>query len=203
MQSFKGIEIFRRIKTGMELSNGLSTSNGALASMLKKSMKTFKTILLCLVVMVTCSTILSTAGCRSLRPAHESIISDSTKIEKSVTPRDTTFKTPTATVTVAVHVSTPCPELKNLNVDVTKDHARLTVKMDGDTLKAKCHCDTLAIRATLYDTFEKHSRVTASKTTKTVTVEVVPNAVKFFAWSGGVFWFIILMTGLYFIAKKT
>ncbi len=149
--------------------------------------------------MVTCSTILSTAGCRSLRPAQERIVHDTVKVERTITIRDTVLKAAPASVSVAVNA--PCPELKNLSVDRTHKHARLTLRMDGDSLKANCLCDTNAIRAQLINTHEKQSRSRTETLTRTVREKYVPWWVKFLAWSGGIMWPLILW-GLYVKLSK-
>lgn len=143
-------------------------------------------------IVVTCSTIFSTAGCSLLRSAREKVVHDTTFIERTVTVRDTILKAAPAAVTYAVQV--PCPELKQFTpVKKQFKHATLEMKVRGDSLQVDCKCDTAAIAAKLFDTHTKkeHSRTEVS--TRIVEKKYVPAFVNFLAWSGGVFWILFLL----------
>lgn len=168
--------------------------------MQKKNMRVFKNILFCLAVMVTCSIILSTAGCRVLRPANERIVHDTVQVEKVIVKRDTVLKAGPASVSVAVHV--PCPDQDFKPVERLFKHAKLTLRKEGDSLKADCFCDTNAIKAQLVNTYEKKNQSRTETSTRTVRERYVPGPIIFLAWSGALFWGIVIVAVTYIITKK-
>lgn len=159
-------------------------------------MQAFKKIAICIGVLVTCSTIFSTAGCRLLRPAPEKIVHDNVTNTITRTERDTVLVTKKATVTMTVQL--PCPEAgKTFDPLIKKNvNALLKLAVIGNTLTADCECDTVALKAKLYDTFQKSSHIRTETSTRTVEVKYVPGWVKFLAWSGGIFWPLFLL-GVY------
>lgn len=164
-------------------------------------MKVFKKIVIGLFVLVTCSTILSTAGCRSLRPAQERIVNDSTSTTTTTKERDTTFKTPSSRATLTVEVKVPCPDQEPVmvierKVQKKQGNAILNLAVKGTSVTADCFCDTLAIKAKIRDTYQKSSHVKRETNTRTVEVKYVPGWVNFLAWSGGLFWPLFLL-GVY------
>lgn len=142
-------------------------------------------------IMVTCSTIISTAGCRSLRPALE--IHDTTIVERTITIHDTVFKTAPASVRTTLAV--PCPDQfkKDFKPSSNRNkNATVKTSMVGDSLQIDCECDTIAIRAQLKNIYEKTDHNRTEVATRTVENNV-PGFVKFLAWSGGIFWVLILI----------
>lgn len=110
-------------------------------------------------------------------------IVDSVTIEQTVEIRDTVFLVPSDSVQWSISLSDlqAGKELKK-----NEQRASLTLSLDGDTLRAKCECDTAKIVAQIKDTKTKeaHTRQTESVTVK--KVPFVPMWVKVFAILGGV-----------------
>ena len=168
-------------------------------------MKLLKFICVCVCTMVTCSTILSTAGCKS-HPALERIVRDTVRLTKTVYIHDTVFKTPAASVNAATRIKDPQVK-KELTRDLKKPlsksfkNATATAKMKGDSLIVNCKCDTLAIKAKLKETFEQEYHSNTETDKDTVQVKYVPGIVKFFAWCGGLFWALLIGFSAYKIYK--
>lgn len=156
-----------------------------------------------MITMVSCSAILSTVGCKS-QSTLERTIHDTLRIEKTVTLRDTVFKTDSAAVRTALSV--PCPDFKTdfKPVSKTVKNAKLTTELVSDSLVINCKCDTLAIVAQIRDTKEKQYHSRSEKETKKAKPEkYIPGYVQFLAWSGGVFWVLLLLGIYYKHFKKT
>lgn len=161
-------------------------------------MRTFKTIIGCVCVMVSCSIILSTAGCKA-HSALEKTTHDTVKVERVVTYRDTVFKS--TPVAVETYVSIPCPDFKMKPITKQNQHAKLTVKQVGQILGFECMCDTVAIKAQVREVVEKEYRSHQEFEQKTIEVKYVPGWVKFFGWSGAAFWLLVLIAVVLFIYK--
>lgn len=147
---------------------------------------------MCVSMMLTCSSIISTAGCKS-HPALERTIHDTVRVDRTVTVRDTVLKT--EPVTVTSYLSIPCPDMVVTPIVKQQKHAKLTIKQVGQILGVECLCDTASIKAQLRDTYEKEYHARWMEQTKTVTKETkyIPWWAKFLLWSGVLFWIIIII----------
>lgn len=158
-------------------------------------MKLLKIILVCVSVVMSCSIILSTAGCKS-QSALGITIHDTLKVEKTIVVRDTVFKTIPTAVKTTLYI--PCPEFKKkfkTSLNQFKN-VKQRATMVGDSLQINCLCDTLAIKAQLINTYEKTYRSKIEATKETVRIKYVPDWVKFFAWCGAAFWLIVLIKSI-------
>lgn len=154
-------------------------------------MKTlFKVILVCVPAVMFCSITLLTAGCKS-QSALERTVTDTLRIEKKVTVRDTILKTTPVTATSSLTI--PCPDVVVKPQVIRKGPVKLTVKQVGQILGFECLCDTQYIKAALRDTYEKQYHSKTDYQVKTEYKKYIPGYVKFFAWSGVALWLLVII----------
>lgn len=138
------------------------------------------------------------SSCASLRPVKETVIYDTVRVDNQVVIRDTIIKSVRATVTDTFEV--PCPEM-NLNISRQSGHAKLRVNITGGQGSAECICDSTEIRAQIRDHYEKIYHARGEKKTRIITKKYVPKWIKFLAWSGAIFYLLLLIIIIWKIKK--
>lgn len=150
-------------------------------------MKKFKALILSLTIAVM---MFAAVGCKTSIPTVQTL-HDSIYVTKTVTVTDTVFKTTPA----GVSVSFPCDSIKKTLNPVSKQfkNARITITEKDGVVTADCYCDTVAIKAQLQHVFETEYRARSQLSTITKTEQYTPKFTLFLAWSGAVFWIILIV----------
>lgn len=146
-------------------------------------LKTFFSFVLLAVVSLLL--ILTLGGCckKTVAPIAGTVTTDSIITDRTIVPRDTTIFTPA----VGVGMVIPLAEIKSglKPIETKNKQASVKVTLEGKSLNIDCNCDTLAIRATLYDMYESSLRKQQTINTIVREVKYIPLVVKLLAWIGG------------------
>lgn len=145
-------------------------------------------VLIILLISVSCS--------RKAVLQESVVVRDTTYVETKVMERDTVILIMDSGVSVTLPKNLPddfnkIPESKNGKIKKKDGQARLVITDIQDSLLVDCNCDTLDIKAKLYDTFQKENRKIQTEKTITQRVRFIPKWVKVLAWSGVVFYVFI------------
>lgn len=145
-------------------------------------------VLIILLISVSCS--------RKAVLQESVVVRDTTYVETKVMERDTVILIMDSGVSVTLPKNLPddfnkIPESKNGKIEKKDGQARLVITDIQDSLLVDCNCDTLDIKAKLYDTFQKENRKIQTEKTITQRVRFIPKWVKVLAWSGVVFYVFI------------
>lgn len=116
---------------------------------------------------------------------------DSIYVTRTITVRDTFFKTPAAQVSITIPVDSFKKDLKP--VSKQNQNARITISKKGNVITADCTCDTLAIKAQLISEVQNTFHSQSDIRTEIKEVKYIPGWVKFLAWSGAIFWIALLV----------
>lgn len=116
---------------------------------------------------------------------------DSVRVDRSVRLRDSIVKIPGYVSGLIVHE-------KDLQEPVTKKEGNATVTLfkEGDSIHAIAKCDSVELQLQLKDSIINSYRNRVTETTITlppVEIKYTPGFVKFLAWSGGIFWAILIV----------
>lgn len=138
-------------------------------------------------------------SCRPLVTTKETKVTDTIYKDRTVTVRDTVFKTAPAKATAAIATT----DLNGLKTPIKKqsNNAKITIKTVHDTVYFECLCDTIAIKAQLRDVFEKEYRARSTLTTETQKRELSAFK-KFMVSCGYLFWIFAVIGTIYFIKKQ-
>ena len=143
------------------------------------------------------SLLLITVSCsRKAVPQESVVVRDTNYVETKVIERDTVILIMNSGVSVTLPKILPVdfnkiPVSKNGKIEKRDGQARLVITEIQDSLRVDCNCDTLDIKAKLYDTFQKENRRTLTEKNIVQQVKYVPKWVKVLAWSGAVFYVFI------------
>lgn len=138
-------------------------------------------------------------GCRPLVTTKETKVTDTVYKDRTVTVRDTVFKTAPAKATATIATK----DLNGLKTPVKSksDNANLTIKTVHDTVYIECLCDTIAIKAQLRHVFEKEYRARSTLEVQNIKRELSAFK-KFMVSCGYLFWIFAVIGTIYFIKKQ-
>lgn len=151
-----------------------------------------KIVLIMLVLIGTCACSRKSVAVQS-EITHDTLVITNTIIE-----RDTIIQVAGALLSYQLPVPIPhlfegIPEAKN--GVIAKQIAQATMKLTykDNHIRIDCGCDTVKLKAKLYDTFQKELRKTVIEKTVVHRQRFVPKAVKVLAWSGGIFYLLVII----------
>jgi hypothetical protein len=162
-------------------------------------MQKFKTIVSIIAIAVM---MFATVGCKTAIPPVQTQ-HDSIYVAKTITVRDTVFKTAPASVSVSVSVDSLFkPGLNPISRQVK--NARITMHQKAGIITASCDCDSLEIKARLQDVYEKEFRQKTSELIQYLPSgsDKPPSFMMFLIWSGAIFWMALIGYLIYLIARK-
>ncbi len=150
--------------------------------------------------------------CREAVPVNSTtVVHDTTFVESRVIERDTTIIYPGSSTQLIIpvkdiletsdhrpqralisgpkHLGPPSVVTESKAPwSAVRGQSSLTATIKGTDLRIDCDCDTLAIEAKLYDTYQKEHKQKTTETTITKEVKFIPQWIKVLAWSGGAFY---------------
>lgn len=142
---------------------------------------------------------ISISACsRKIVSVQSEVVHDTLTVTKTIVERDTIIQVPGSSI--AYQLPIPIPKMftgvegaKNGIIAKQEKQASLKITYSDHQIRIDCGCDTVQLKAKLFDTFQKEARKTVVEKTIVHQQRFVPKWVKVLAWSGSIFYLLLLI----------